>query len=176
MSNRLARIFVGQINHELSAEPFEPFQTTQLQGPQLQGRIQAMAFCNVLPDRPQLAFTSEQGANRELQFVDLTTGQIVRKLSLLSLGEKSNSRVFNIRFSADGTHFASASHDGRRVAIFETTTGRRLYLLPADDGAISWLAWHPNGKQLAVARDDGDISLWNLPAVDKALANVGLDR
>ena len=90
--------------------------------------------------------------------------------------EKSNSSVFNIRFSADGTRFASVSHDGRRVVIFELASGRRLYTLPADDGAISWLAWHPNGKQLAVARDDGDISLWNLPAVEQALADAGLVR
>jgi WD40 repeat protein len=165
MSDRMSRIFVGRIDSQFSIEPIE--------GARIPGRVQALAF---VPGRAQLAFTSEEEGNREIHFVDLNTKQIVRKLPLLLPGEKSNSSVFNLRVSVDGTRFASISHDGRRVIVYDTDSGRRLYLLPAGDGTILWLAWHPHGTQLAVARDDGDISLWNLPAVDKALADAGLVR
>lgn len=165
MSNRVSRLFFGQIGSQFSVEPHE--------ANQIQGYVQAIAF---VPGRAQLAFTTEKAGNRELHFLDLNTKQTVRKLPLLMPGEKSSSSVFNLRFSVDGARFASVSHDGRRVAIFDTVSGRRLYLLPSDDGAISWIAWHPNGKQLALARDSGDISLWNLPAVEKALADAGLVR
>ncbi len=163
--NRIGRVFVGRMDSKFSVEPIEEAQ--------LAGDVQAMAF---VPGRPQLAFTSEQDGKRELHFLDLNTKQIVRKLPLLQPGEKSASRVSNVRFSADGARFAAASHEGRRVAVFDTASGRRLYLLPAGDGAISWIAWHPNGKQLVVARDDGDLSLWDLSAVEKALADAGLAR
>ncbi|HEX5220379.1 MAG TPA: WD40 repeat domain-containing serine/threonine protein kinase [Verrucomicrobiae bacterium] len=165
MNYRTARVFVGRMDSEFSVEPIEEAQ--------LPGDVQAMAF---VPARSQLAFTVEAAGSRELHFLDLNTKQIVRKLPLLQPGEKGSSSVFNLRFSADGARFATVSHDGRRVAVFDTGSGRRLYLLPAGDGAISWIAWHPDGKQLAVARDDGDLSLWDLPAVEKALADAGLAR
>jgi len=163
--DRVSRIFAGSIDSKFSIEPIE--------GAQIAGRVQAIAF---VPGRAQLAFISEAEGNRELHFLDLNTRQIVRKLPLLVPGEKSTSGVLNLRFSVDGARFASISHDGRSVMICDTESGRRLYLLPAGDGTILWLAWHPNGAQLAAARDDGDISLWNLPAVDKALAEAGLAR
>lgn len=164
-SNRMIRIFVGRIDSQFSVEPIE--------GAQIPDRVQTIAF---VPGRAQLAFTSEEAGSRELHFLDLNTKQIVRKLPLLLLSEKSNSSVFNLRFSADGTRFASISHDGRRVVVYDTDSGRRLYLLPASEGTVLWIAWHPNGKQLALAQDDGDISLWNLPAVEKVLVDAGLVR
>jgi WD40 repeat protein len=46
--------------------------------------------------------------------------------------------------------------------------------LPDETSVIWWLAWHPDGKRLAVARENGDISIWNLPEVEAAIAEAGL--
>ena len=73
-----------------------------------------------------------------------------------------------------GSKVAVANHNGRGVNIHDLASGRRLYSLPDDQGSIWWLAWHPDGRHLAVARGNGDISLWNLTEVEAVLAQVGL--
>ena len=73
-----------------------------------------------------------------------------------------------------GGYEAVANYCGRGVNVHDLASGRRLYSLPDDPGSIWWLAWHPNGQRLAVARSDGDISLWNLTAVQAEMARVGL--
>lgn len=47
--------------------------------------------------------------------------------------------------------------------------------LPEGKGAVSWLAWDPSDEsRLAIARDNGDIPIWNLAHIDQALAELGL--
>lgn len=58
--------------------------------------------------------------------------------------------------------------------LYDVASGRRLYSLPDDTSVIWWLAWHPDARRLAVARENGDISLWHLPEVEAAIAEAGL--
>jgi tricorn protease-like protein len=76
------------------------------------------------------------------------------------------------RFEAERQ--ALANYNGRGVNIYDLASGRRLYSLPDDLGSIWWLAWHPDGRHLAVARDNGGVSLWNLTEMEALLAKVGL--
>ncbi len=69
---------------------------------------------------------------------------------------------------------AAANHEGRRVNFYDVASGRRLYSLPDEPIVIWWLAWHPDGRRLAVGRENGDISIWNLPEVEAAIARAGL--
>jgi WD40 repeat protein len=112
--------------------------------------------------------------DRILQFHDLQTRVPTRKLSSLSASEVSSTYILNFRVSPDGTRVAISNYNGRGVNVHDLASGRRLYTLPDDPGPIWWLAWHPDGRQLAVARGDGDISLWILSEVEKVLAEVGL--
>jgi WD40 repeat protein/tRNA A-37 threonylcarbamoyl transferase component Bud32 len=112
--------------------------------------------------------------NRTLKFHDPRTHASIRDLPSLSASEVSSSYISNFRVSPDGTKVAIANHNGRGVNIHHLASARRLYTLPDDAGPIWWLAWHPDGRQLAVARGDGDISIWILPEVEKVLAEVGL--
>jgi WD40 repeat protein len=68
---------------------------------------------------------------------------------------------------------AEANCSGRGVNIYDLASGRRLYSLPDVPGSIWCLAWHPDGRHRAVARGDGDISIWNLTEVEGLLAKVG---
>ncbi len=112
--------------------------------------------------------------DRMLHFHDPQSHASVRAFSSLSAGETSSTYVANLRVSPDGSKVAVANHSGRGVNIHDLASGRRLYTLPDDPGSIWWLAWHPDGRHLAVARGDGDISLWSLAEVEAALAEVGL--
>lgn len=113
-------------------------------------------------------------ADHNLIVTDSEPPHGLRQIRTLSLGESVSTYVGNIRVSPDGSKVALTNHNGRGVDIYELNTGRRLYSLPDDPGSIWWLAWHPNGRHLAVARGNGDISLWNLAEVEAVLAKVGL--
>ena len=112
--------------------------------------------------------------DRRLVFSSLPSRQVTRTLPTLASGESASSYVGNFRISPDGSKVAVANYNGRGVNIHDLASGRRLYSLPEDPGSVWWLAWHPDGRQLAVARGDGDISLWNLTEVEAVLVEVGL--
>jgi WD40 repeat protein len=133
--------------------------------------VQSLGF---VPGTDQLAFVSIEGQERELLLWDVASSEVLRKLPLLSPGERSTTLIANLRFRPDGLRFAIANHEGRRVNIYETGSGRRLYSLPDEPGVIWWLTWSPDGRQLAVARENGELSLWTLPEVETALAQAGL--
>ncbi|MBL9170832.1 MAG: protein kinase [Verrucomicrobiales bacterium] len=97
-----------------------------------------------------------------------------RSVTTITSGESVSTYVGNFRISPDGSKVAVANHNGRGVNIHDLTTGVRLYSLPDEANSVWWLAWHPDGRHLAVARSDGDISLWNLSEVEAILAQVGL--
>jgi WD40 repeat protein len=44
------------------------------------------------------------------------------------------------------------------------------YPLPEEPGTVYCLAWSPDSRRLAVARDDGSIAIWNLDTVNQILA------
>jgi WD40 repeat protein len=52
------------------------------------------------------------------------------------------------------------------VRIHETRTGRTLGAFPASTRWVS-VRFSPDGKQLAVANDDGTLELWDLSALDR---------
>jgi WD40 repeat protein/predicted Ser/Thr protein kinase len=111
---------------------------------------------------------------RTLQLWDRQSRQVVRIAPTLTAGELSSSFVLNFRFSPDGSRIAVVNHNGTGVNLYDVASGRRLYSLPEEPGPVWWLAWDPDGRRLAVARSNGDISLWHLSAVEAVLAEVGL--
>jgi WD40 repeat protein len=112
--------------------------------------------------------------DRILHFWDLQSRRSVRTLRTLAAGEFTSTYVGNLRVSPDGSKVAVANHNGLGVNIYDLASGRRLYSLPEEPGPVWWFAWHPDGRHLAVARSNGDISLWNLSAVEAVLAAAGL--
>ena len=66
------------------------------------------------------------------------------------------------RVSPDGDRIAVAAPNLRGVFIHDLKTGELVHSLPDDPGSVWWLAWHPAGDRLAIARSNGHISIWNL--------------
>jgi tetratricopeptide (TPR) repeat protein len=62
------------------------------------------------------------------------------------------------------------------VALFDVATGRELAVLETPHAAgIFWLAFSPDGDRLAVAHQNHTTYLWDLRAVRRQLAEMGLD-
>jgi WD40 repeat protein len=61
------------------------------------------------------------------------------------------------------------------TAIWEIETHRRLLSLAAESAAVEWLDWSPDCRRLALALTDGQIVLWDIPAVRRELKAIGLD-
>jgi YD repeat-containing protein len=134
-------------------------------------RVQTLQF---VPGRQELAFLVATPETRELRILRLDDYQVIRQIPLLLPSERATTPIDNVCISPDGTRFAIVNCDGRAVDIVEMASGRRLYSLPDEAGAVWWLAWHPDGRRLAIARENGDISLWNLNAVEEALSEAKL--
>ena len=62
------------------------------------------------------------------------------------------------------------------VRLVETASGRELATLEAPERlVISWIAFNPDGAQLAVALATGPIQLWDLRLIRQQLASMNLD-
>jgi eukaryotic-like serine/threonine-protein kinase len=82
----------------------------------------------------------------------------------------------NLCLSPDGTKLALASYSRLGIDIWDMQTGRLLSRLPEGTATVYWLAWSPESQRLAVSRSNGDIAIWNLPALESALAGLGLSQ
>jgi WD40 repeat protein len=80
-----------------------------------------------------------------------------------------------ICLSPDGSKLAVDFVSRQGVDIWEPKTGKLLYSLPDEIGTVYWLAWSPDSRRLAVARDNGNIGIWNLNTLDQMLTKLGMN-
>jgi WD40 repeat protein len=74
--------------------------------------------------------------------------------------------------SADGTKLISAAKDGRSVDIWDAVSARKLGSFRAGNTDIAQLAISPNGKFIAVQREDGAIGFWDGQGKPQTGANL----
>jgi mono/diheme cytochrome c family protein len=75
--------------------------------------------------------------------------------------EEMPGRIFDIRFTPDGSRFvAGSSLDGKgHVWVFETDSGKKLLALEGERGGIFSVAVSPDGKVIASGGFDGNVYL-----------------
>jgi WD40 repeat protein len=61
------------------------------------------------------------------------------------------------------------------IRVWEIPTARELARWEAHDSAVTALAISPDGATLASGSIQGALKLWNLPAIRRQLAAMGLD-
>lgn len=83
-------------------------------------------------------------------------------------------RDSRIALSPDQKWLAVSSPSARQVGIDNFASGRRCYLVPGSEAIAFWLAWHATEPRLAIARDDGDVTIWDLDRVEKQCGEPGL--
>jgi WD40 repeat protein len=126
--------------------------------------VQTLSFT---PDGQSVAVLTTE--NRVAVF-DAATGELRRSFAVA--GSSTGGR--NLILSPAGHWLAVASPSRRGVDIHDFATGELRYSLPDREGTVYWLAWHPKEPRLAIARDNGDIALWDLAKIDRQLAELGL--
>jgi serine/threonine protein kinase/WD40 repeat protein len=82
----------------------------------------------------------------------------------------------NLCLSPDGAKLAVVSGSALGVNVWDPGTGKLLYALPEAPGSVYWLAWNPDSRRLAVARDNGEIAVWDLGEIEKSLAKLELNQ
>jgi YD repeat-containing protein len=114
----------------------------------------------------------------ELVTLDVKTGEPVSHFSILSPRTTRHTSQGtgggNLCLGPAGDRVAVSNSAGFSVDVWDLRTGRLLYGLPQRAGIVYWLAWSPDGRRLAVARSDGDVTIWNLTAVEQSLAQLRL--
>jgi WD40 repeat protein/serine/threonine protein kinase len=77
-------------------------------------------------------------------------------------------------FSRDSTVLAMAS--GKSVKLIDVASREELATLEGSDSSnVMWLAFSPDGKLLAAAMQDHTVQIWDLQAIRRQLARIGLD-
>jgi len=126
--------------------------------PPLQGHTGIVLGVDYSPDGRWLASASIDGTVR---IWDLTTGQPHRQLCPEGGG------VARVRFSPDGRRLATGC--GRlswqaspgQLAMWDATSGQRLWVVPYGHRAVRCLAFRADGSQIAAAAAGGELGLYD---------------
>jgi WD40 repeat protein len=90
-----------------------------------------------------------------------------------SFGAPGTFKSPHLAVSPDGQWFAAIIEQDR-IAVWHLPTKKHVYSLRVDSGAVWSLAWDPSSERLAVGQSDGGLAIWNLPKIERRLAEFEL--
>ncbi len=80
----------------------------------------------------------------------------------------------SLALSPDGSKVAVTTPSCLGFAVQAYPGGKLLYRLPDQDSKVQCISWSPDSRRLAVSREDGEVAIWSLPEMEKALAGFGM--
>jgi WD40 repeat protein len=120
---------------------------------------------SLLPDGESIIYVSETGVAE--------VWDIKRNRRIGTFAETNTFGAPHIALSPNGVWFAALT-ELDTVSIWHRPTGKHVYTLRPETGAVWSLAWDPTSEHLAVGQSDGSLAIWHLPAIQKKLAQSGL--
>jgi WD40 repeat protein len=78
-------------------------------------------------------------------------------------------------FTLDGKHFVTGGIDGK-LAVHDTTSGRKLMALEGHSGRVTRVAFSPDGTRIGSAGADRTIRVWDVVTGKQALSLDGDER
>jgi WD40 repeat protein len=134
----------------------------------LVGAVECESFA---PGGRQLVAIDARG---DIVTLDVATG---RRISAIHAQEPQiDLSSIEVLLSPDGSKLAITVPTplGAHASILDPKTGKLLYSLPGETGSTYWAAWSPDSRRLAIARDTGNVAIWDLEAVAHVLSQLGL--
>jgi WD40 repeat protein len=110
------------------------------------------------PDGQRLASTPD---DMTVKVWDVTTGQEQWKIP----AKIGSPPPLTLAYSADGRRLAAAARG--IIKVWDAATGAELNRLAGPDHMVHWLAFRPDGRQLATASWDGLVILWDIASGKK---------
>jgi WD40 repeat protein len=139
--------------------------------------VQAQAFTP-----PDCRYLLNTDTHRAIVRLDLADDKevfrfVVDELSPEELADATRQRdwggIANFCLSPDGTKIAVAPLSKPVLEIWDPRTGRKLYSLADQGGVFGRVAWSADSRLLGVPHSSGNISVWNLPQIERVLADLG---
>ncbi len=89
-----------------------------------------------------------------LHFSDKSSGRSEGKFELREIQSFTNNfSITNIAWHPDGRFLAVGQGLNKRIAVWDTKAGKRLYTIETEAGGVGSLTYSPDGKYLAVGRE-----------------------
>jgi len=132
--------------------------------PSLSGSVDAVA---ISPDG-KYVLTSWR---MDVTIWDVATGRQIGPAGLPDTHSTHNTHPDTLVFSPDGTTFASAGTRDDAVCLFETGTGRELFVLP-QFAKVTRVAFSPSGKYFATVSNDLAARVWEATGAHRLIATV----
>jgi WD40 repeat protein len=90
-----------------------------------------------------------------------------------SFGAPGTFKSPHLAVSPNGQWFAAIVEQDR-IAVWHLPTKKHVYSLRVDSGAVWSLAWDLSSERLAVGQSDGGLAIWDLPKIQRRLAEFDL--
>ncbi|MGD9632462.1 MAG: WD40 repeat domain-containing serine/threonine protein kinase [Pirellulales bacterium] len=119
----------------------------------------------LLPDGESIIYVSKAGVAE--------VWNVRNDHRVATIGEPGTFNAPQIALSPDGKWFAALTQLDT-VSVWHRPTGRHVFSLRPEAGAVWSLAWDPTSQHLAVGQSDGSLAVWHLPRIQENLEKLSL--